>query len=175
MLLALSLAPRPSLANPLNRAAPAASNPHAPDFHSLATAFIPNAGQTAQPVRFHTHGQNEVIFFTPDEIVLALPAPELDAARRDSGHGPKDRARQERIDAALALPRTVLRQRFVGANSTPSVAGVDRLTETVNYLIGNDSRKWQTGLPTYGEIVYQTLYPGIDLQYQGTTGRLKST
>jgi N-acetylneuraminic acid mutarotase len=45
----------------------------------------------------------------------------------------------------------------------------------VNYLIGKDAANWHTNLPTYGEISYTALYPGINLLYSGTGGQLKGT
>jgi N-acetylneuraminic acid mutarotase len=45
----------------------------------------------------------------------------------------------------------------------------------VNYLIGTDPAQWHTGVPTYGEIAYSNLYPGVNLTYSGTEGQLKGT
>jgi hypothetical protein len=45
----------------------------------------------------------------------------------------------------------------------------------VNYLLGDDPSKWVTDLPTYSDIVYNGLYPGVDLTYSGNDGRLKGT
>ncbi|MCG8348429.1 MAG: DUF6531 domain-containing protein, partial [Chloroflexales bacterium] len=53
--------------------------------------------------------------------------------------------------------------------------GVDRLPGAVNYLSGNNPDDWQTDLSTYGGVLYQAIYPGIDLRYDGAGGQLKST
>ncbi|MDE2218968.1 MAG: Ig-like domain repeat protein [Gammaproteobacteria bacterium] len=47
------------------------------------------------------------------------------------------------------------------------------LTGEVNYLIGNDPHRWLTGIDTYGRVRYGQLYPGVDLLYYGTEGRLE--
>ena len=49
------------------------------------------------------------------------------------------------------------------------------LPGTVNYLIGNEPALWRTNIPTFGELVYPQVYPGIDLAYTGTQRRLKYT
>jgi hypothetical protein len=61
------------------------------------------------------------------------------------------------------------------ANRTPQIVAMDQLPGVVNYLIGTDQSAWQTGVPTYEGIRYIQLYPGIDLQVDGSEGQLKST
>jgi hypothetical protein len=43
----------------------------------------------------------------------------------------------------------------------------------VNYLLGNDPSKWLRGLRTFGEVRYQSLYPGVDARFYGHQGRLE--
>jgi len=45
----------------------------------------------------------------------------------------------------------------------------------VNYFIGNDPAFWRTDIPTFKEVVYREVYPGIDLVYSGNQRRLKYT
>ena len=56
--------PTPSLTNPTI----------APDFGVLPLSFVPNAGQTEPAARFQAHAMGGTLFFTPDEVVLSLPA-----------------------------------------------------------------------------------------------------
>ena len=51
----------------------------------------------------------------------------------------------------------------MGENRTPAV---------VSYFKGQTAQ-WKTALPTYSQIVYAELWPGIDLMYSGTVNRLK--
>jgi len=75
----------------------------------------------------------------------------------------------------LASPETNARLAFEGANPSAEIKGVDVLPGTVNYYLGSDPSQWHTSLPTYAGVVYQQLYPGIDLHYNGTAGALKGT
>jgi len=120
------------------------------DFGKLPLSFVPNAGQTNPAVRFQVHDLGGTIFFAASEVVLTLPG------------------------TAQAAP-PVVRLRFEGANPSPAVTGAGRLPGTVNYFVGNDPAKWRINLPIYAGVVYQHLYPGIDLRYDGTSGQLKST
>ncbi len=120
------------------------------DFGKLPLSFVPNVGQTDPAVRFQAHDMGGTVFFTSGEAVLALPA-------------------------AASTALSVVHLRFEGANPTPAVVGVDRLPGIVNHFIGDDPAAWRTNIPTYAGILYQQLYPGIDLRYDGVNGQLKST
>ncbi|MGH9765525.1 MAG: SBBP repeat-containing protein, partial [Blastocatellia bacterium] len=39
------------------------------------------------------------------------------------------------------------------------------LRGTTNYLIGNESSKWVTGVPTFSRVKFSDVYPGIDVVY----------
>src|SRR5262249_34688393 len=40
-------------------------------------------------------------------------------------------------------------------------------------LVGNDPSKWVTNLHTYAKVRYRRVYPGVDLVYYGTDGKLE--
>jgi hypothetical protein len=67
----------------------------------------------------------------------------------------------------------VLRLQLVGAHAAAPVVGEDPLAGTSNYFIGNDPRQWRTGIPTYGRVAYQGVYPGVDLVYYGNQQQLE--
>ncbi len=74
----------------------------------------------------------------------------------------------------IVNPPSVIRLTFDGANPQPTLEGLAPLPGGVNFFLGDDPAQWQNNLPTYEGIVYRDLYPGIDLVYRGTEGRLKS-
>ena len=121
----------------------------------LPLSFIPNQGQTDPQAQFHVSSLGGTLFFTPKELVLALPhrAPE----------------------GETAPPPSVLRVQFAGANPAPRLSGGEPLGGTVNYFVGNDPAKWHANIPTYAGLTYADLYEGIDLLYEGREGNLKST
>jgi hypothetical protein len=65
----------------------------------------------------------------------------------------------------------VVRTRLVGTRTTRA-AGSRRLPGVVNSYVGARSL-WRTGLPTFGEVRTEGVYPGIDLAYHGRSGRLE--
>jgi hypothetical protein len=61
---------------------------------------------------------------------------------------------------------------FAGGQASRAVAGPE-LPGKVNYYIGNDPKKWETGLPAYSRITYPDVYPGIDVAYYGNQQQLE--
>ncbi len=75
--------------------------------------------------------------------------------------------------ARLALGRNdTLTLHLLQADSVPPVAARPLPTRH-HYLLGRDPARWRIGIPTYGEIRYPGVYPGIDLVYYGQEGRLE--
>src|SRR6185436_11723602 len=85
------------------------------------------------------------LFFTGSEVVLA---------------------------SSTASPLSV---RFLGADPGARVDAAERGPGTVNYFVGSDPQRWHAGLPTYAEVRYADLYPGIVLSYRAEGQPLKGT
>lgn len=68
---------------------------------------------------------------------------------------------------------SVVRAKFQGAKDTPRMQGMNPMG-FANVLVGQDPSAWRTGLRTHRSVRYADLYPGIDLIYSGTDGRIKS-
>jgi hypothetical protein len=51
--------------------------------------------------------------------------------------------------------------------------GFAELPGKVNYILGNDPRNWQIGLPTWARVTYPDTYPGIDVIYYGSQQQLE--
>jgi beta-propeller repeat-containing protein len=113
-------------------------------------SFVPNRGQADARIRYTAHAGGFSSFFAQKQAVVALRT-------NDGG---------EAANVALAL-------RFIGADPDVTLTGSRPTEGKVNYLIGRDPARWRTGLPTYGEITYRELWPGIDLVFRGARGQLK--
>jgi hypothetical protein len=62
---------------------------------------------------------------------------------------------------------------LAGGNPGAAIHGDAELAGKINYLIGNDSSKWQTGLPTFAQVRVTEVYPGIDVVYHGNQQQLE--
>jgi len=127
--------------------------------YKLPLLFEINRGQTDQRVKFLSRGKGYTLFLTPAEAVLSLrqwPARTRGESNADVGR---------RLDT--------LRIKLVGANIPPKIVGLDQLPGKSNYFIGDDPKKWQTGVPIFSKVKYESVYPGIDLIYYGNQGQLE--
>jgi hypothetical protein len=61
---------------------------------------------------------------------------------------------------------------FAGSRAPKAVPSAE-LPGKVNYILGNDPKKWQLGLATYARVTYPEVYPGIDVVYYGNGGQLE--
>jgi len=55
--------------------------------------------------------------------------------------------------------------RWVGADVTSVLQGIETLPGKVNYLVGTDRSQWRTGQPLFARVRATELYSGIDLIY----------
>jgi hypothetical protein len=128
-------------------------------YGQLPLSFEANDGQTDRSVKFLSRGQGYQLFLTSTEVILALQAP---AAQRVS-----------LANQTEAVGQIALRMQLVGANSHAEVGGVEPLPGIVNYFLGKDPAQWRTNVPTYQQVRYQEIYPGIDLVYYGKERHLE--
>jgi hypothetical protein len=60
--------------------------------------------------------------------------------------------------------------KLLGQKRHPQLEGVEPLTGTTNYLLGNNSRHI-TNISSFKRVRYSEIYPGVDVEYHGN-GRL---
>jgi uncharacterized protein (TIGR03437 family) len=127
---------------------------------SVPLSFEPNQGQVASPVQFLSRGSGYALFLTPGNVVLNLERQQPGSAPA-AGHAPQ------------AASVDTLRMSLIGANPKTSAAGLLPQPGIVSYFIGNDPKKWRTGIPTYGKVNYPEVYPGVDLVFYGNQRQLE--
>jgi len=114
--------------------------------------FEPNLGQANEQVKFMARGPGYTLSLTQKGAVFTFEQPEFHAGGEFSNS---------------------LTVKFVGANTVPKLAAKDELTTTSSYFLGTDPKKWRTGIPNYARVTIEDVYPGIDVMYRGTHGRLQ--
>ncbi len=62
---------------------------------------------------------------------------------------------------------------FSGSNAAPQIMMEKPQPGYNNYFTGNDPSKWATGCKIYNAATYKNVYPGIDVRYYSSNGRLK--
>ena len=118
---------------------------------TMAVGSQPNPSFVFEPMKssgsFVAHGIGYTVRLDPTGHTLRW----IDAARRE----------------------TVLETRLVGANPGTKLVGTDPQQARANYLKGPDPREWRLGVATFGRVRYEEVYPGIDLVFHGSTGKVE--
>lgn len=66
-----------------------------------------------------------------------------------------------------------VRLTLLGSRRRPVAEGLDALPGRTNYLLGNDPARHIVDVPQYGKVRYRNVYPGIDLIYNGRSGKVE--
>src|SRR6266542_1202769 len=141
-------------------------------YGKLPLSFEVNAGQTDSRVKFLARGPGYSLFLTQTGAVMSL-------TKTDTSIEPSSEHQTTTEDEAgtseMRRPReqAVVSLQFKNANKSPEITAVDELPGNVNYFIGNDPKKWRTGVQTYSKVRYRNVYRGIDVIYYGNQRRLE--
>jgi gliding motility-associated-like protein len=76
-------------------------------------------------------------------------------------------------DPVLVLRSHAYDVLFANANPKATSMGLKPLNGVSNYFIGNDPARWATNVKSYGEVLSQEMYPGVDVRYYSENGFLK--
>lgn len=137
--------------------------------------FQPNKGQFAPGVLFVGRSSAFAISLTETDATLALRqvkkhAQAMAFPRGLSSPTPATPARHRTRRATTSL----LKFEFIGnANVDPHITGRQRLPAKVNYFIGDNPNNWRAGVPTFAQVRYGNLYPGVNLLWYVSHGRLE--
>lgn len=116
----------------------------------LPASFISNQGQVSDAdVRYLLQGKNSTVYLTDDALVFRMSTV-TDGKEKTS----------------------IFKMTYAGAEKT-TAKEAEKLPGVANYLIGPDKNKWYTSIPTYAQVRYKGIYPGIDLAVWGSRNRLK--
>jgi len=114
---------------------------------NLPLWFEAGRGQADATTRFIAHGHDAEFTITPAGAEFTL--------RQAGGQ-----------QAAMSMT-------FVGAGLGSRLAGDNELGGKINYLLGNDPAQWRSGVPTYGKIRLDQVYPGVNVVYYGNQQKLE--
>ena len=134
-------------------------------YGNLPLYFIENKGQVESPVAYVVQGADTTLYFTPSGVTFGLTG-------EDGCGGGSCFAKN--LAGPQPISRWAVKLDFIGANPKATVTGEEATPAKISYFTG-PKEAWKTGLATYGRLVYADLWPGIDLVYEGDSGRLKGT
>jgi beta-propeller repeat-containing protein/HYDIN/CFA65/VesB family protein len=115
--------------------------------------FEPNEGQFPKIAKFGTHSDGHSVYLSENGLWLGSSQP-------------ADRIAQFHSSSVLHGSSTT-ELRFLGANRNPKITAFDKLQSVSNYFRGSDPKRWQTKVGNYSRVVYENVYPGVNLICHG--------
>ncbi|CAN5290688.1 FG-GAP-like repeat-containing protein [soil metagenome] len=125
-------------------------------YGKMPLLFEKNKGQTGKQVQFISRAQGFTLYLAETEAVFQLRIADLKLGNEETTT--KNHIPNTKSDA--------LRMKFVGANSSPTMKGVDEAITKTNYYIG---KKKFENVPNYQKVNYKNLYEGIDADFYGNS------
>ncbi len=145
------------------------NTPAAAKYAKLPMSFEPNQGQADSQFKFLARGSGYTILLSPTEADLGLRSSSPDSSIHANDRGVLSSANGVNTPNSYAT----LRLRFLGANTSAQIEGLDEQPGVSNYYVGNDPTKWRTNVPHFSRVRYKNLYPGIDFVYYGNQSQLE--
>ena len=124
-------------------------------YGQLPLRFEANRGQASGTIKFLARGPGYTMALGADGAVLSL------ADTKGSGGVPATG------DSA------VVGMHLVGGNPDPVVSGANQLPGSSNYMVGADRERWRTDVPSFAQVHYKSVYPGVDMVYRGNQTELQ--
>ena len=112
--------------------------------NTKALTFEPNVGQVnSSAVKFVSQGSSYNAYLTATGLTLEL------------------------MPASAGGPYAAFQMALQGANANAAVTGLNKLTSTSSYFVGDNPSGWYKDVANYGSVQYQNIYQNINLIYSG--------
>jgi hypothetical protein len=152
---------------------------------SVSTAvFIENRGQFDSKVRYQVKIGVQTAWLTADGVVFDATWPRASeqvsttsGKRNTLAESSAPRSPSITLDRTKPrsrnLERLVFAEDFVAANCCSKIEGKQPVLGVYNYFQGRDAKEWRTNVPSYAEVTYHDVWPGIDLRIYGNGSDLE--
>ncbi|RKX22472.1 MAG: hypothetical protein DRP51_02345, partial [Candidatus Zixiibacteriota bacterium] len=124
--------------------------------------FTENKGQWDSRVLFRARARGGTMWFTPGGVNYQFVREVAGIIKEDGAN-----INTEQIDQEQNIECLMIRASFDGANPIPVVSGDNLLNYKCHYFLDNNPGNWQTDVRNFEGLIYQDIYPGIDLKYYG--------
>ena len=134
--------------------------------------FTKNQGQYSSEVLYHTYVKDTTVYFCKNNIVIVF-INEIKDKQITTQEDSQTYLNHKKSTNPQKLYMNSIVAEFVDANQEAVVIGQNQLSHKNNYFIGNDPDYWYTDVPNFQSIIYQDIFPGVDLTYYSVAGLLK--
>jgi hypothetical protein len=164
LLLLAAISSRPALAD-------AEDAPSPRPFVRAPLSFEPNEGQTRADIQYSAYASGYAVQFEGSGIRLVYSA---DPNQSLADHlKAQFLARWGALSGGVAAQTRTVAIEFAHARSSLRWQGTEELAGHSNYFRGRDPAGWHRQIPHYARVGAQGVYPGIDVTFYDTAGKLE--
>lgn len=124
--------------------------------------FIPNLGQWEEPITHRAKINNGMLFLEKDRFTFHFSDNSVMSEAHHNGTSPNGKA----------LRSHAYQVKFIQSN-TQNIIQQTPSSDYTNFYLGNDPKRWVSGIYAYEKIEYQEIYPGINLKLYSEHEQLK--
>lgn len=128
--------------------------------------IIKNDGQWDSRIQYSIPLNGGEIYLENDRLTYAL----FHIPDRGHGHGNHEPGHTH---ADTLVKGHAFQVSFPGANTEAMMSPNIKYPEYHNYYIGDDPSKWASEVPLYGQVTYESVWPGVDYRVYGFGDALK--
>jgi hypothetical protein len=125
--------------------------------------FECNEGQLDPRAHYVARGGEYTAFLTSTGPVITL----------ERQHPTARGATRDFRDAAATDSRVAVTMSYLGAAAASRMRGEDPVPSTTNYFLGGSASQWIRSVLSFGKIIAEDVYPGVDAVYYGSDDQLE--
>jgi hypothetical protein len=133
-----------------------------------STRFVQNKGQWETFFEYRLALFQGEMLLAKDKFIYVLHEPAYMEAIKHH-HNEKEHAHFD----GEKFNSHAYQMRFVKPNSKVKIIEKQKFPDYQNYYVGNDAKKWANKVKIFGELWYENLYNGVDMNIYGITEGLK--
>lgn len=132
---------------------------------SLIPEFVLNAGQWDGPFQYKCSTTRGDFFVRKDGFTVLLSDSKNHEIAESVHHG--------RVKGPQTLNYFSYKINFVNSNKNPDLIGEKPLSHYYNYFIGNDNKKWKSGIHPCSAVEYKNIYNNVDIRVYSENSNIK--
>jgi gliding motility-associated-like protein len=140
---------------------------HQHDHGPADLQYVQNNGQWDSNVLYEAAFPGAKMFLQQDGILWVR----LEEGASDKFHDAANDPLQDVQE--LSFMAHAWKVNFLDPNISAKTSGAEKARHYHNYFLGDDPDTWAGNVPVFGKVLYEDLWPGIDLQWYGSGGNAK--
>lgn len=135
--------------------------------------FVENKGQWDARVRYMAGASNGGVFLHNDGFTILQHNADDWQTVTDLVHGYMEEVKKQIMGDKVSVRSHAYKVEFIGASAAPQIVPDKPLYSYNNYFIGADPSKWASNCSIFQAVTVKGVYPGVDVRYYSSNGRLK--